>query len=143
MQNRLRLAVFVLVLSSSALLHADVQRPVAANPSSSAAPSMAGNFSGTWRNDTEGGKLRLSLKQTGATWAAEASFTYQETEIPTKVTSLKVNGAKIEIVLAWSIEESPGQSRMIGELAGAKIEGTYQSEMPEATSSGTWTVTRT
>ena len=103
---------------------------------------MAGDYIGTWRNDTDGGKLRLSLKQSGAMWTAEASFTFQESEIPCKVTSLKVEGAKMEIVLDWAIEESPGQSRLIGEFSGAKIEGTYQSETPDTTSSGTWMVTR-
>jgi hypothetical protein len=143
MKTLLRFAVFVLAVSAPALVGADAPPPVAASPSSSDAPSVAGDFTGTWRNDTDGGKVRLSLKQNGATWTAEASFTFQETEIPAKVTSFKVDGAKIELVLAWVIQESPGQSRMIGELTGAKIDGTYQSETPDGTSSGTWTVTRT
>jgi hypothetical protein len=138
-----RFAAFALAVFAPSLVCADVQPPVAGSASSSAERSMAGEFNGTWRNDTDGGKLRLSLKQNTEKWTAEATFTFQEKEIPTKVTSLKVNGAKIEIVLAWFIDEVPGQSRMIGELSGAKIEGTYESEMPEATSSGTWTVTRT
>ena len=142
MKILLRFAAFVLAFFAPALVRADVQTPAANAISSSTAPKLAGDFSGTWRNDTDGGKLRLSLKQNGATWTAEASFTFQETEIPTKVTSLKVDGAKIELVLAWTIQESPGQSSMIGELFGAKIEGTYESEMPEGKSSGTWTVTR-
>jgi hypothetical protein len=47
------------------------------------------------------------------------------------------------MVIAWVIQEAPGQSRMIGELSGTKIEGTFESETPDSTSSGTWTVTRT
>ena len=104
---------------------------------------MAGHYIGTWRSDTDGGKLRLSLKQNGAAWTAEASFTFQESEIPCTVSRFKVEGAKIELVLDWAIQESPGQSRLIGEFSGAKIEGTYQSETPDTTSSGTWAVTRT
>lgn len=145
MKTLLRYAVFVLTVSVSApaVVGADVRPPAAGDPSVSDTPSVAGDFIGTWRNDTDGGKLRLSLKQIGATWTAEASFTFQEAEISAQVTSFKVNGSKIELVIAWVIQEAPGQSRMIGQLSGAKIEGTYESETPDSTSSGTWTVTRT
>ena len=85
----------------------------------------------------------MLLKQNGATPTAEVSFTFQESEIPCKVTSFKVDGAKIEIVVDWTIDGSPGQSRLIGEFSGAKLEGTYQSETPDTRSSGTWAVTRT
>jgi hypothetical protein len=143
MKNLLHLAVIVLAVSATALVAADVQPPAAGNASSPAAPAVAGEFTGIWGNDTDGGTLRLSLKQNGAARAAEVSFTFQESEIPCKVTSFNVDGAKMEIVVEWAIEGSPGQSRMIGELSGAKIEGTYQSQTSEGTSKGTWTVTRT
>jgi hypothetical protein len=114
---------------------------------SEAAPKIsvdvtAGNFAGTWRNDVDSGKVKLSLKREGDVWTASMVFTYQETEIPAKVTSLKVHGSKVEVVAAWTIQESVGQSRMVGEQSGDKIEGTFESETTEGTSSGTWSVTR-
>ena len=142
MKTLLRLAVIVLAVSATALVSAEVQ-PVAGNPLSDNATSTAGEFTGTWGNDTDGGKLRLLLKQNGATPTAEVSFTFQASDIPCKVTSFKVNGAKIEIVVDWTIDGSPGQSRLIGKFSGAKLEGTYQSETPDTRSSGTWAVTRT
>ena len=143
MKTLLRFVAIVLAVSATALVLAEVQPPAVGNASSSVAPALAGEFAGTWGNDTDGGKLRLLLKQNGATPTAEVSFTFQASDIPCKVTSFKVNGAKIEIVVDWTIDGSPGQSRLIGEFSGAKLEGTYQSETPDTRSSGTWTVTRT
>jgi hypothetical protein len=142
MKTFFRFAVFILIISGPA-------RAVAAHPTPAADGALApgetlaaGTFVGTWRNETDSGKLRLSFKQEGAAWSAEGSFTFQEAEIPARVTKLKVDGSKIELVLAWVVQESPGQSRMVGELSGVKIEGTFESETPDGTSSGTWTVTR-
>ena len=139
-----RFLVFVLAIFASQLVAAEVQPPAPSdNPSRSDKPSIAGDFVGTWRTDTDTGKLRLSIKQNGETWSAETSFTFQDAEIPAKVTRLKVEGTSVELVVAWMIQETPGQSRMTGELAGAKIDGTFQSETPDGTSNGTWSVTRT
>jgi hypothetical protein len=104
---------------------------------------IAGKYTGIWKSDAESGNLSLNLKQDGAAWSAEASFTFQGAEVAATVTSVKVDGSNVEIVLGWNIDETPGVSRLTGKLADDKLNGTYQSETPENVTTGTWNVTRT
>src|SRR5689334_2271204 len=114
MKTPLSFAVLFLACATPALVAAEAATSKSEEgPVTSSVDALAGNFAGTWRNETDSGKLRLSLKRDGDAWTAVVAFTYQEAEIPAKVTSLKVNGAKIELVAAWTIQESAGQSRMV------------------------------
>ena len=73
---------------------------------------------------------------------AEASFTFEDASIATKVKSIKVEGAKLEIIFEWEIQGTPGESKLTGELAGDKLQGTYASKTASSNSNGTWTATR-
>lgn len=108
-----------------------------------AAPiSLAGSYKGTWGNGTDSGQLRLKLAQDGGSWTAVCTFTFEDAEIPTKTKSISVNGQKLELVLQWELQGSPGESRMTGELNGAKLDGIYDTKTATDTSNGTWSTTR-
>ena len=104
----------------------------------------AGEYAGSWQSSgNAGGKLRLKLKQEGAVWSAEASFTYQEADVPTTMKTIKVEGAKVEFVFEWKIQDAAGESKLTGEVSEGKLTGTYESKSSSGVSNGTWTVTRT
>ena len=108
-----------------------------------AVSQFAGHYVGTWKGPSETqGDLRITLKQDAAArWTAEAVFTYEGSEVPTKMKSVTVDGAKIVLVFDWKIGDTPGQSTLKGELAGTKLAGTYQTAT-ETPSSGTWSAVR-
>jgi hypothetical protein len=109
----------------------------------SASAQLAGKYAGTWKSDPDsGGDLSLTLKQDSAVWSGEASFTFQGGAIATAVKSLKVDGTNIEIVLGWEIDGTPGVSRLTGIFSNNALRGTYESETPDGTTTGTWAVTR-
>lgn len=108
-----------------------------------AASELAGSYAGTWKGPSgTQGDLRFTLKQEASQWTAEAVFTYENIDIPTKIKSVTVDGAKIVMVFDWKIEDSPGQSTLTGEFTEGKFSGTYRTQT-ETPSSGTWSATRT
>jgi hypothetical protein len=109
-----------------------------------AKPALAGKYTGEWKGkEDSSGALRISFKQDDAgAWSAEAAFTFEGNEVPVKTKSLKVEGEKVEVVFEWSIQGTNGQSKLTGELKGNKLEGKYDSNVAEAASSGTWSLTR-
>ncbi|MEO6005213.1 MAG: hypothetical protein ABIZ04_21875 [Opitutus sp.] len=104
--------------------------------------SLAGSYKGTWGNGTDGGQLRLKLAQDGPNWTAVCTFTFDDAEIPTRTKSVNVSGQKLELVVQWEMQGSPGESRIAGELNGAKLDGIYETKTGTETSSGTWSTTR-
>lgn len=137
------------LLASCLLLTAVVcpaQTKPAAPPSAgkSATAIAAGDYTGTWKATNEsGGALRLKLKNEAASgWAGEASFTFDGTNIPAKVTSIKVDGSKLELVFEWEIQGTPGKSRLFGEWQEGRLKGKYDSTPAEAAGEGTWEVAR-
>jgi hypothetical protein len=103
---------------------------------------VAGRYVGTWKGPSETqGDLRITLKAEGARWTAETVFTFEGAEVPTKMKSVSVDGAKVVLVFDWTIEGTPGTSTLTGEWAEGKLAGTYRSET-ENPSSGTWRVAR-
>jgi hypothetical protein len=80
----------------------------------------------------------LKADETG--WAGEASFTFQGKEIPATVKSVKVEGAKVVLVLEYGIEGNAGGSTLTGELAADKLAGTFATN--DGGEGGTWSVTR-
>jgi len=108
-----------------------------------AQPAVAGHYAGTWQGGQDAGELRFKLSQVGGgEWSVDAVFTFQGEEIPTKVRSVKVDGAKVEFVLGWEVQGTPGHSRMTGQSASDRIDGIYESQTPDGVTNGTWTVTR-
>ncbi len=132
------------VIGVSVSSGAETKAPVPAVDHADAKPSPAGQFAGKWKSSTDAsGELRLKLKpDTATTWSAEATFTFEGTEVPTKVKSVEITGAKVLVVFDWVIDGSPGQSKLTGELAGDTLRGTYQTTGAAGASGGTWTVNR-
>jgi hypothetical protein len=83
----------------------------------------AGNYLGEWRSDADSGQLRFNLKEGTSGWNAEVSFTFQGEQIPTRVTSVTVNGTKVELVFSWDIQGTPEPShrRTHGQQASGKL----------------------
>jgi len=141
MKTTLTSALFVLLLGAgSSVVAAD--KP-AVPPIAAAASAITGKYAGTWKGpESTGGTLRIALKQeAGGQWTAEASFTFENTEVPTKTKSVQVEGTKLLLIFTWAIDGSSGESHLTGELVGEKLSGTYKT-INETPSSGSWTVTR-
>lgn len=146
MKSSLLPLVFALALSVVPTLNAAETKSASPASAGSAAPSsaLAGEYVGTWKaqNDS-GGSLRIVLKSEGAAaWSAEAVFTFEGAEVPTKMKSVKVDGGKIEIVFGWDVQGTSAQSTLQGEWKGDVLAGKYDSTSPEGAAAGTWTVTR-
>jgi len=109
-----------------------------------AGPALAGEYAGVWKGKEEStGALRIKLKPgTAAAWAAEAWFTFEGAEVATTMKSIRVEGAKIEMVFGWLIQGTAAQSTLTGELTGDVLEGKYESTSEEGAASGTWKVMR-
>jgi hypothetical protein len=145
MKHRLRstlLAIVVLVVP--VLPAAETKSAPPAGPGKAAASTLlAGEYTGTWNGRGESsGALRIKLKQEGGAWVAEAGFTFEGNEVVTKVTSVQVEGARVEMVFAWEIQGTAAQSKLSGEWSGAVIEGKYENTTQEGPANGTWKVTR-
>jgi hypothetical protein len=129
---------------ASAVSIVGTQQPAPLATEVPAAPNqIAGKYTGTWKSDADSGNLTLKLIQDAAIWTAEASFTFQGADIPATVNSVKVDGSTVEVVLGWTIDGTPGVSRLSGKLSDDKLHGSYQSETPDGVTTGTWSVTRT
>ena len=114
-----------------------------APPSAAAKSSVAGQYKGEWKSSAEAnGELNIKLKQEGATWSAEAMFTFERADVPTKMKSVEIDGTKVVLVFDWEIQGTPGQSRIMGELSGDTLQGTFETKSPEGPSKGTWKVKR-
>jgi hypothetical protein len=139
------LTVFVTLLFGAALAAETNSAPPAAG-NSAAKSSLAGKYSGKWQGpEDSGGELRVTLKQddSASAWIAEARFTYEGVEIPTTMKGVVIEGTrKVRLVFTWQIQDTPGQSAMVGELNGDTLKGTYETTGPAGNSKGTWSVTR-
>jgi hypothetical protein len=143
MKNLIRVVVLVLSLSGVPALQSAEKKEA---PTTASEPSVAGQYVGTWNGSGDrSGKLRLKLKQDGATWTAEASFTFDNAEVPAVMKQVEVDGSKVQVVFDWDIRGSLGQSKLTGELKGDTLGGTFDSKSRDGssdTSQGTWKVTR-
>lgn len=103
--------------------------------------ALAGDYVGTWTSSTgDAGKLWITLKPHGSGWGAEGNFSYEDVEASTRITSVKVEGMKVELEFNWEHRGTPGKSRLSGEVAAGKISGTYESKANDEESRGKWTV---
>ena len=118
--------------------------PPAPTGKAAIASALAGEYTGAWKGrDETTGALRIKLKPDGAAaWTAEAWFTFEGTEVATKLKSMEVTGAKLEMVFAWEVQGVAAQSKLSGESAGDVLEGKYESTTHEGAAHGTWKVTR-
>jgi hypothetical protein len=72
------------------------------------------------------------------------SFTVSDQDVKTKITSLKVDGAKLEIVYEFDLQGTVLQSTINGELDGQTLKGKYQTKVVadgSAADEGEWKAT--
>ncbi len=93
------------------------------------AQSPAGKFTGTWSGASgAGGSFRISLEQTGGNWKCEVVFGFENTEVKTNVTMVKVEGARVEAQYDFDIGGNRLQSAIEGAISGDKLAGTYKTK---------------
>jgi hypothetical protein len=90
-----------------------------------AAQSVAGKYTGKWTGSSAGGGFTMSLESAGDDWKAEVAFTIADNEVKTKVTALKIEGAKVEIKYEFDLGGNILESTIRGELSGDRIAGKY------------------
>jgi hypothetical protein len=96
---------------------------------SAAGADLAGTYKGTWSGNTGGGEFTLILNSSsGAEPNGQVSFTLDGQPVKCKVTSLKIDGLKIEITYTFEFDESELQSAMTGSIDGGKLEGNYKTK---------------
>lgn len=102
-----------------------------------------GTYKGTYTGAGGGGDIHLTLKPDGkGGFSAEVGFTIMGEEVPAKITSMKVDGAKIEMVYDFDLQGAKLQSAMQGTLSGKTLTGTYKTSADgAAVDEGTWKTT--
>jgi len=102
----------------------------------------AGAYKGSWAGAGGGGDFHLTLKDDGkGGFTGTVGFAINGNEVPGKFTTLKVTGAKIEMVYDFDLEGNKLTSAATGALRGASIEGTYKTTAGgQDVDTGTWKV---
>jgi hypothetical protein len=103
----------------------------------------SGTYKGTYSGAGGAGDIHLTLKADGkGGFSAEVGFTVGGEAVPGKITSLKVDGAKIEMVYDFDLQGATLQSAIQGTLSGKTLAGTYKTSADGgAVDEGTWTTT--
>jgi hypothetical protein len=106
------------------------------------AADLAGTYKGTWTGGMANGDITLVFSAgTGGDPKAEVSFTIQGQDVKCNVTSLKVDGSKVEVVYDFDLGDTKLQSTATGELTGKTLQGTYKTKSladGSAVDEGTW-----
>lgn len=107
------------------------------------AQSVAGSYAGSW-SGAASGDFRMTLTSSEAgEWKADVTFTLGGQEYKTKVTSVKVDGNKLEITYQYNLQGNDLQSKISGELKDKTFEGTYKATTlgdGATVDEGTWKV---
>lgn len=111
------------------------------------AQSPAGKFSGNWSGATgASGDFHITLEPaSGGAWKCEVAFTLGEAKVTTKITSVKVDGAKVRTVYEFDLGGNKLESTIEGELGGDSLSGKYKTRSLENNSpvdEGTFQATR-
>ncbi len=105
---------------------------------------VAGNYKGTWSGGGSG-DIRISLQPgEGGEWKSTITFTFDGSEVQTKVTSVKVDGDKVKIVYTFDLQGNALESTVTGAVKGRTMEGTYSTKAAadgSAVDEGTWKAT--
>jgi len=103
----------------------------------------AGTYKGTYTGAAGAGDFHLTLKADGkGGFSADVGFTIMGEEVPGKITSLKVDGAKISMVYDFDLQGAKLQSAADGTLTGKTLGGTYKTSAEgAAVDEGTWKTT--
>ena len=111
-----------------------------------AAADPAGKYSGTWSGASADGTIKIALAHAAAKgeWTADVSFTLAAEEVKCKTVSVKVDGAKLDLVYDFTLSGAQLRSTVTGKFDDPKIEGTYSTAAPDGSSvdGGTFKVTR-
>jgi len=107
------------------------------------AAGLAGTYKGTYSGSAgASGDIVVALKQADdGAWTSEVTFTLNEANVKTKVTSLKVDGAKVKIVYEFDLDGNGLESTLTGELKDALLAGDYHTRTTadgSAVDEGTW-----
>ena len=110
------------------------------------AASLAGTYKGSYSGSSgASGDFVVSLTQTdNGEWKSEVTFTLGGQEVKTKITSLKVDGAKVRIVYEFDLQGTVLESTVTGELNEGTLAGDYHTKVVadgSAVDEGTWKAT--
>jgi len=113
--------------------------------SAAAAADFAGTYKGTWTGGQADGEITMTLRSgDNGSATADVSFTIAGQDVKCNVTSVKVDGSKIEVVYDFDLGDVKLQSTATGQLSGKTLEGTYKTKSlgdGSAVDEGTWKAT--
>jgi hypothetical protein len=100
----------------------------------------AGVYKGAWTGGSGGGDFTVTLKADGkGGLTADLGFTVGGEAAVGKVSSFKVDGAKLDIVYDFDVQGMKLQTAAQGTLSGKTLSGTYKSTAEGAVvDEGTW-----
>jgi hypothetical protein len=107
------------------------------------AAGLAGTYKGTW-SGSGSGDFTITLSQASDDWKADITFTLGGETVKTKVTSLKVDGAKLKCSYQFDLQGTVLESTITGELNGSTLAGDYHTKAVadgSAVDDGTWKAT--
>lgn len=88
---------------------------------------VPGTYKGTYSGMNGGGDFHLTLKDDGkGGYSADVGFTFAGEEVPGKITSLKIDGANLELVYDFDLQGMKLTTSNKGTLKGKTLEGTYE-----------------
>jgi hypothetical protein len=109
------------------------------------AAGLAGTYKGTFSGSSgSSGDITVSLTQSASEWKSEVTFTLGGDTVKTKVTSVKVTGAKFTVVYTFDLQGTVLESTVAGELKDGTRSGDYHTKAladGSAVDDGTWKAT--
>ena len=107
------------------------------------AAGLAGTYKGTYSGSSgASGDFVVSLTQAdNGEWKSEVTFTLGGQDVKTKITSLKVDGAKVKIVYEFDLQGTVLESTVTGELNEGTLGGDYHTKVVadgSAVDEGSW-----
>ena len=107
------------------------------------AAGLAGTYKGSYSGSAgASGDILVTLKQAeNGDWQSEVTFSLNGADVKTKVTSLKVDGAKVKIVYEFDLDGNGLESTITGELKDGVLAGEYHTRATADGSDvdeGTW-----
>ena len=112
---------------------------------SAAGADFAGTYKGTWTGGQANGDITMTLRTSDDGAAkADVSFTIAGQDVKCNVTSVKVDGSKVELVYEFDLGDTKLQSTVSGQVNGKAMEGSYKTKSladGSAVDEGTWKAT--
>jgi hypothetical protein len=135
---------FSRMLMSAAIVAMGVAMCVMVSPAIAFEDKLAaGTYKGTYTGGAGGGNFHLTLKADGnGGLTADVGFTIDGAEVPGKITTLKIDGAKIQMAYDFDLQGAKLQSAIEGTLSGTTLGGTYKTTAEGAlVDEGSWKTT--